>query len=144
MQITVKVKRSLLRTFAIRAKRVFSDEALAFLIGHQSIYLVEIEELYFPADKLPLCGRRSDSIIMQPQWLLDAKEHAAEAGLDVVGTIHSHPDAWDHSLSEKDLDYSPGWNEISGVCKVIRMRNGKLRASTRFWGPTIPVKVDVR
>ena len=54
------------------------------------------------------------------------EEDAAEAGLKLIGTIHSHPNADDTIFSEQDLRDSQESNElVMGICAIINPEKGK-------------------
>lgn len=138
--ITVRVKRRLLESFKRQAREAYPRETFAFLLGHEEADLVEIVELYELPEWKKFCTR--DRVKIQPGWLIEAQEHASDAGLVVVGDIHSHPECCSHEQSEADFDYAPGWNKIAGICRVS-VAGERLRSSIRFWGPMIPVKAEV-
>lgn len=154
--ITVRAKRSLLDHFRRAAKMAFlkgGNETYAILIGHEECDVVEITELYIPENVAQFCSR--DSVDVQDEWLADAADIAQEAGAQIVGDLHSHPDgalrmsAGDkHAASNWRKELSacgdkPARAHVFGVCNVAKLRNQTLRASIIFT-EMIPVRLEVR
>lgn len=134
------------------AKKAFPKETISYLCGTLVGDSVVIDALYTPDN----VGKYSTSISIsiQPEWSIEAAEFAKEEGLCVVGDVHSHPVTKEdrklgvsasHAQSEVDLE-SRGlnWQQISGICLVTESKTGKLRASIKFWGPTIPLDVRIQ
>lgn len=143
--IQLEVKRSVINEFKRLSKEVFPREAFAYLLGRDAGTIVEIEDLFIPLNLLDFSTNLS--ITIDEGWLPAAKRQAAELGLSVVGDIHSH--AWtQHELammsphrpdvqpSVKDLET---FHQISGICNVLQMSNGKFRSKIKFWGPMFQV-----
>lgn len=141
--IKVRVPRRLVGDFKLVAKEYFPREAFAYLLGRDAGTLVEVEELFVPEDLDKWVTEVS--VELSPGWLVAAKRAAKDLGLTVVGDIHSHPFRYcelqglkpEHTPSEVDIDC--GLKQIHGICRVLEASTGKLRATTRFWGPQVPV-----
>lgn len=75
------------------------------------------------------------------------KRAAERNGLQVLGTIHTHPyqeAGYDAAMSECDHDDGHSWGEvISGICAIEKKANGRRQTKIRFWLPQgdIPVKI---
>lgn len=84
------------------------------------------------------------SVAYEPSDYLLSKECAEQAGLIVLGTIHSHPDCLDATPSECDYDNSLRMGEyISGIA-LININPITLRRNIRvkFWGPLSQVEPE--
>jgi proteasome lid subunit RPN8/RPN11 len=154
VKIKLTICRRLLREFRKRAIEAFPKETCCFLIGSDTedklgpIRYVEINEFWWPHDVND--HARTYQIDFQHAWFDEAKLHAQEAGLAVVGQMHSHPYTakeiveWsqkpDCADSEDDQDFF-GWDKISGIFLVRQISGGGFRTRARFWGPRIPVEV---
>lgn len=147
--IQIEIPNQVIQQFKKQAKAAFPRETFAYLIGRDAGTVVEVESLFVPDGLDSHCTPAS--VAVQPHWLVDAKEYAADnAAASVVGTIHSHPYTFaesggcrlDRGLSEADHEALRGQG-ISGVCTVQQAKSGSLRASIRFWGPTIPVETAI-
>ncbi len=144
-RIILTVPARIEREFKRAAKAAWPSEAFGYLLGTVAGDHVYIESLYVPDDMAEHCTHNRTEI--QPEWLIDAQEAAKEDGLIICGDLHSHPFRYretrgviqDRVQSEGDLDCPHKWL-VAGVCVVQEMRNKRLRASTRFWGPTVEVR----
>ena len=145
--IKVCVSRSLLSEFKRKAKAAFPQETFGYLLGRDAGTVVEVEELYIPLDVDEWCS--VNSVTISDEWLPDAKRHAAEHGLKVVGDIHSHP--YRHrevgklkpDCSPSAVDIDGGIQTISAICQVRQCKTGRLVATVRFWGPMFPVEEHI-
>jgi len=134
LSITVEISRRITEQFKKAAKLAFPKETFAYLIGHDAGTQLAVEELYFPDDVEQHCTE--DAVHVQPHWLVDAQTHARETAAEVIGDIHSHPfphsmSYVDRSPSESDIDRA--WGSVYGICLVRQDKNGRLRASIRFY-----------
>lgn len=66
-----------------------------------------------------------------------SSDHAINAGLVLLGSIHSHPDCYDAAPSECDYDDALAVGDvISGIALVSKNKlTGRRRVKIRFWGP---------
>ncbi len=138
------------------AREMFPRETWGYLLGRRAGNTFEVEELFVPdGDELDRAAKTT-RINIGAHWELEAMEYAKENGLQIVGTVHSHP--WtvrelklyrqvigtpDRSQSESDFETYPARLWVYGVCRVLQEKGGRLRSSVRFWGPMIPVEVRV-
>src|ERR1017187_5039090 len=145
--IYLSIPSKLERDFVSRAKAAYPREAYAYLLGILAGDHVHIEDLYIPegADRYATDER----VNVLDHWIVEALEAAREEDLTVVGDIHSHPyplqeadgRRLDCSQSEADIDRPRLL--IAGVCVVQQIKwRGKvtLRASIRYWGPTLRIQ----
>jgi hypothetical protein len=150
--IHLSVPPRIVREIKDAAKAAFPKETYFLLIGTTAGDQLHIDELYVPDD----VDRHTTpwAVNPQPHWMMEAQELASETYPDamVLGWGHSHSFVLgevkgrvrDHAQSEGDIDFHPAGLLISAVCVVQEFqRKGRfaLRASVRFWGPTIPVQV---
>ncbi len=117
-------------------------------LGTMAGNAVHVDSIYMPADVSRHATGRS--VTPQQAWIEDAMELAAEdPDTFVVGWGHSHPflvdevgfRVEDHAQSEQDIASHPGL-ALSAVCIVQEFRRKgqlALRASVKWWGPTVPV-----
>jgi len=128
------------------AKAAFPKETFGLLIGTITGDTLHFDELHIPEDVLQYSG--NTAVYPQLHWFDEAEEIARESEASIIGWVHSHPYSLkevdgDRSLSERDMDLFQ--LPIAGVCTVheTKQKNGKigLRASTRWWGPTVQVVV---
>jgi Prokaryotic homologs of the JAB domain len=144
--LRLSVAPDVITDFKRQARNAFPRETCAFLLGKWEGNNVEVLDLYVPSD----IARHAtpDAIDYQDRWFVEAEEEASEAGLVVVGDVHSHPYgskdpvpwAFSAAQSEYDLDYSPRWGKIAGICFVREQKGGRLMSRVRFWGPMIPLE----
>jgi proteasome lid subunit RPN8/RPN11 len=151
-RIRLTVAPSVLRQFRRAAIISFPKEHCAFLIGHDvegsSSRDVNIQEIWTP-DDVQRYGTRFN-MNFQGHWFEEATVHAKEAGMDLVGAVHSHP--WtreeimacsgppDCSESEADGEYFC-WDKVNGICLLTQRADMKISARFRWWGPRAPVEI---
>ncbi len=142
----VDIPRRLVDEFKKAAKAAFPRETFAYLIGHEAGTSVGVEELYFPEDLDT--HTTEESVNVADHWLIDAKAHARDIEATVLGDIHSHPYKHrrghgepDRSPSESDIDRA--WSNLYGICLVRQDKNGRLRASIRFYSRQPEVNMRV-
>ncbi|MCE5309614.1 MAG: Mov34/MPN/PAD-1 family protein [Acidobacteriales bacterium] len=148
-KITLTVPPRIDREFKLAAKKAWPNEMFSYLLGTVAGDHVYVDSLYLPENVAENCTHSRTNI--QPEWMLDAQEAANEDGLVICGDIHSHPYHYretrgviqDRVQSEGDLDCPHKWL-VAAVCVVQEMANKHLRASLRFWGPSIPVELKKR
>ncbi len=144
-QIILTVPPRIEREFKRRAKAAFRRETFAFLIGTIAGDHAHLDELYWPDDVDEHCTE--SAVDIQDGWYADAQDYARESEAVILGSAHSHPYAngggslKDRAHSETDLD-SPVSRMISGICVVQETKSGRLRASMRWWGPSVSLRVE--
>lgn len=151
ISIRLTVARRVLIEFRREAIKAFPKEHCSFLIGNDETGIssrgVNIQELWTPDDvrQHATCSRMD----FQHHWFEEAASHAKEAGLELIGAVHSHPypfselefnDTPDCSESEVDADYFY-WDRINGICLLTQRADLSIRARFRWWGPRTPVQL---
>ena len=143
--VKVELPSKLVKEFKCEAKKAFPKETLAYILGRINGHNFDVEELWWPDD---INNHTStDEIRLQPYWAAEAQEHAKEHGLQIIGTIHTHPYKYgevkgpDRAPSENDLDSELACYGLIGICRVVENKNGHLRTSIRLWSPMLDVKI---
>lgn len=137
----------MLAEFRKAAKLAFPREAFAYLLGRDAGTLVEIEELYFPEDVAEHATH--SSVDVQHHWELDAKTHASDSGLSIVGDLHSHPynylqtDGVRQDCVPSESDHESRCCGIVGICVVTEQRSGQLRSTIKFWPPMTQIETKI-
>lgn len=130
----------------------FPKEHYGILIGHDAGDTVELVEVFVPEGVEKFCTTKGINVLHH--WLAEADEHAREMGCSVVGDIHSHPYTRqelrcmplgvDCSPSDQDLRRFPGWRGIIGLVLITESARKRRRSTVHFWGPMIPVEVELQ
>lgn len=141
------------RELYTKCRTAFPNEEYAILLGTQNGDDFEIDELYFPPERLS--NMSPDRVNTKMSWFEDAYKLAQGLGLEVLGEIHSH--CYDTSIegypgvdpSETDWDRSHILREITGgkfrlmgIVRVLK-KGGKLSCRSRFW-PAVDLPVIVK
>ncbi|MDP9112448.1 MAG: Mov34/MPN/PAD-1 family protein [Acidobacteriota bacterium] len=150
-RIRLTVAPSVIRQFRRAAIEAFPREHCSFLIGHDiegvTTRDVSIQELWAPSDVRKYAT--TTRMPFQHHWFDEAANHAKEAGMDLVGAVHSHPYPFeelkgmafpDAAESESDSQYF-GWNKLNGICLLTQRADLSVRARFRWWGPRVPVEM---
>ena len=105
--------------------RVYPEEGCGVLLGREAGGTRVIERVH------PFENRREDSrhdrYLIAPEELLAAEREGREAGLDVVGFFHSHPD---HPASPSAFDLEHAWPYYSYL--IVSVERGRV-ADARSW-----------
>jgi len=143
--VTIQVSERLTKDFKKRAKASFPNETFAYLLGRieGEGEKIVVDGLYYPQNTEEFCG--PNFVYVQDDWIKEAKKEAKNLGMIVLGDIHSHP----YKKHAKNTDTSPSeadwesmeYGQIMAICVIKQLKNGHLRARTRFWGPMPQVKV---
>ena len=141
--VVIQVTKRLTEEFKKKAKQTFPNEAFAYLLGTSDAEKIVVERLFFPVNADAHCG--PNFVHVQPEWWKEAKKEAKHNGMSLIGDIHSHP----YKVHAKNTDTSPSetdWDSlinghIMAICVIKQLKNGHLRARTKFWGPMPQVKV---
>jgi proteasome lid subunit RPN8/RPN11 len=72
-------------------------------------------------------GAQGSRYELRPQDLLEAETRAREAGLDLIGVFHSHPDC-DAYFSQTDLESSCPWYSFV----VLSIKGGRFDHANSF------------
>lgn len=147
-----EISKKLVSEFKAQAKSAFPKETIAYLCGTLEHNIITIEELWVPEDVLRYCTH--DTVTIKPEWAIEAIEYAKDNDMVICGTIHTHPFTKEELAiysgtgkhqSEADIDSCGlAWQQISGICVVKESKSGRLSASIRFWGPTVPLDVRIQ
>ncbi|MFN3323408.1 MAG: Mov34/MPN/PAD-1 family protein [Bryobacteraceae bacterium] len=142
--IRVEIPRLLVERFKREAKASFPRETFAYLVGQNCGDLVVIEDLFTPDDVRNYCTEAAVNV--PNHWPAEARAFAKENEAEVVGDIHSHPrsyEVWKGQITEwtpSEGDHAEGWCGLCGICVVSEQKDGRLRASVRFYGPSYRIQ----
>jgi hypothetical protein len=143
--VRVEYGRRMLAKFRAAARDAFPRETFAYLLGHALGDLYVIEDLWFPPDVAEHCT--TAAVNVQDSWLIDAREHARDEDLQVIGDIHSHPRMFRHwrgfsrEVTPSAGDHASGWGlGLCGICAVIQEIDGGLKTRLKFYAPILPVE----
>jgi proteasome lid subunit RPN8/RPN11 len=114
-----------LATIRRHAEAAYPEECCGFLLGRADGAATVVERV------VPVDNERQDSrhnrFLIQPETVLAAHQEARAAGLDVVGTYHSHPD---HPAQPSEFDREHAWPGLSYV--IVAVADGRV-AEARSW-----------
>lgn len=112
-------------------RRIFPNEEYAILLGSQDGDETEIEELYFPPDRLE--NLSPDFVFAKMSWFVDAGKLADALGLEILGEIHSHcydeadgpapgtePSELDWDRGHALLNLTGGGFRLMGIVRVLK------------------------
>jgi hypothetical protein len=151
--LSVTFPTRLSRQLYSKCRAAFPNEEYAVLLGTHSGQEYEIEELYFPPERLKRMS--PDAVYVKDSWLNDAHRLAQGLGLEVLGEIHSH--CYDVELegaggldpSEADWDRAnqmkaatKGRFRLMGIVRVLK-KGEKLGCRCRFW-PAVDLPVTLK
>jgi proteasome lid subunit RPN8/RPN11 len=105
--------------------RAYPEEGCGVLLGRDGGEARVIERV------LPFQNTRSEErerrYLIAPEQLLSAEREAREAGLDVVGFFHSHPD---HPAVPSAFDLEHAWPYYSYL--IVSVERGKVADATSW------------
>jgi proteasome lid subunit RPN8/RPN11 len=129
----VFIRRSQLDYFR-RVARGSKKEILAFLAGTVDGAHVTVKRFEYPA----LRTQKVTEVDPEPASETAIKMAAHADGLQIVGTIHSHPNYWPVLSPTDHSDHIESGHRLSGVCSVMRGCTAVF-----FWvaDSSLPVKV---
>lgn len=154
--LSFECPRRLVESFKRQAKSAFPKETLSYIYGQIHGTSIVVEGIWVPDDVLRHCTHTS--VTMLPHWDLEAIDVAKDQDAVVLGTIHSHPFCKDElytasgkfagmpGMEQSAIDIEScgiAWQQISGICRVTENLACRLRASVKFWGPTVPLIVKL-
>lgn len=107
------------------AEATFPNECCGAMLGRTN----SATKLVTGAVPLPnsFAGEQGERYELKPEDLLAADKAAREAGLDLIGIYHSHPDC-DAYFSKTDLENSCPWYSFV----VLSIKNGKFDHANSF------------
>lgn len=122
---TLRVAQAATEVMHTHAERAFPEECCGVLVGQDDDNGRQVHDAW-PLDN-EKDAERTRRYLIPPEALLHAEKRAREAGLDVVGIYHSHPDHPSRP-STFDRDHAmPYWSYI-----IISCMGGRV-ASTQSW-----------
>jgi proteasome lid subunit RPN8/RPN11 len=129
MPFAVHVDKRVLRGYIRRALKAYPKEYMETLWGRirgSDVEIVSFQNIEHTATK--------DAAYYDPGELASQNEEAQESQLQVLGTIHSHPDGctWP---SEDDMKSALMGGEI--VCGIVAIKNGARRSAKVIMLPVI-------
>ncbi len=97
----MKITDAHLKIIYDHAKKTYPGECFGFLLGTfedggQTLQIVTGKNLV---------TERNDRFEMDPQQFIQVTQNAEEAGLEIIGFYHSHPD-WPAIPSQTDIDFA--------------------------------------
>lgn len=123
----VIVAADIIAAFRRRALRRYPREYMETIFGRATGGAVHI----FAFHPIPHDATRA-ACYYAPQEIESQREDAEEHKLELLGTIHSHPDGGS-SPSEEDWETAGSDGEIvSGICQILKRKN-RLRCRIRFY-----------
>src|SRR5271154_903650 len=125
--LKIRVAKTVLRGFRRRALKRYPKELMEMIWGKVTSQGVDIFAFH-PVEHKP--SKLSCEYTSHTESDIEAQrdEEAPSFNLEVLGTIHSHPDCSDASPSEADWELTVIDKEIiSGICLIRTPRNGKKR-----------------
>jgi proteasome lid subunit RPN8/RPN11 len=145
--VTVQVSEKITEEFKAKAKASFPNEAFAYLLGYTEEDKIIIDSLFYPTGMESHCTPHH--VHVQHGWRAEARREAKRTGTEIVGDIHSHPYYYDSKKDSRLCDTSPSetdWDgvrdgEITGICVVQQIKDKRLRARVKYWGPMAQVKL---
>lgn len=98
----IRVKPQAWRTMIEHAEAAYPREGCGVLLGSppEAVEAVPLPNVY--------TGPQEDFFVIDPQDLHRVDREAREAGTEIVGIFHSHPDC-DAYFSKRDLEHSCPW-----------------------------------
>jgi proteasome lid subunit RPN8/RPN11 len=103
----------------------YPEEGCGVLIGRDHGDARTVERIVPFANQQT--GERTRRYLIAPEQLLGAEREAREAGLDVVGFFHSHPD---HPARPSGFDLEQAWPYYSYL--IVRVERGRV-ADAASW-----------
>jgi hypothetical protein len=145
--VTIQVSEKITEEFKANAKASFPNEAFAYLLGHVDDDKIVIDSLFYPTDVDKHCTPYH--VHVQPAWRKEAQKEAKRTDTQILGDIHSHPYVYNGDKGSRLCDTSPSetdWDgvyngEITGICVVQQIKDKRLRARVKYWGPMAQVKL---
>ena len=121
--MTLRVSETLLRTIHREGERAYPGECCGVLAG-QPGEIKQVRRL------LPVVNRRADDphrYLIAPEDLQSVETEIREAGLEVLGFYHSHPD---HPAAPSSFDAEHAWPWYSYL--IVRVDRGRAVEATSW------------
>jgi proteasome lid subunit RPN8/RPN11 len=135
--LKIKVASSVLRGFRRRALRSYPLEHLETVWGRITADGIHIFAFH-PIDHKPTRNTCEYTENTEADFEGQRDEDAPKWKLEVLGTIHSHPDCSDASPSEADWELSVESKEtISGIYLINKAKNGRRQTAVRFYSGAV-------
>lgn len=93
---------------------------------------------------MPIAQRsKPDTVYYDAEDLDDQEDEAIAEQLEMIGTIHSHPDCLDAIFSEGDTrSVQESQEAIMGICAIIKNEGEKRRTcNIQYWPAPHPLRV---
>ncbi|MHA2642879.1 MAG: Mov34/MPN/PAD-1 family protein [bacterium JZ-2024 1] len=122
------------RSIYLYAKADYPREFFAFLLGSVSARRAYVNRIFVPSDLKSF----SDSVIIRPEWYESAIEQLEDRE-DIIGDVHSHPQALCCGPSETDIDTAVRMRSVkrnyvlSCIVCVRRLESGRFFSRMRFF-----------
>lgn len=145
--IDVEFNRGALFAFRARALECFPNEALGYLLGRGSGQVTEVLSVWIPDDLEEYTS--PTSVEMVPRWTRAAEREAERLSLSVVGTIHTHPYEYRRChgrigcRAPSEGDWDVGWEGIAAIMVIAQQRDGRLKTSTKCFGPGVATRTKL-
>jgi proteasome lid subunit RPN8/RPN11 len=110
----IRIEKPAWEIMVAHAEKIFPKESCGVMLGLDGVVqeAVPLPNVY--------TGPQEDFFVLDPHDLNRVDAHARQAGLEVLGIFHSHPDC-DAYFSRRDLEHSCSW--FSYV--VLSIKNGR-------------------
>ena len=122
---TIRIPEPLRGELETLARDGYPYEACGVLVGAAAAREVRVQRVV-PARNLNE-ERARDRYLMDPEAVMQADQAAREAGLDIVGFWHTHPD---HPALPSETDRKAAWEGYSYV--IVSVSGGKVE-DLRSW-----------
>lgn len=123
----LRVPRHLLLEMHEHAEAIYPEECCGVMIGATDGPGTFVLDRLVKADNEREDEARHNRFLIEPITILKAQKAAREAGLDIIGYYHSHPD---HPSEPSDFDREHAWPQLSYV--IVSVRQGKV-ATEQSW-----------
>lgn len=124
--MTLKIDPDTLRNIHAHGEEAYPEEGAGFLLGRANGSGREVVAI-LPVENAREDGARHDRYLITPQNMLAGEIAAEDAGLDIIGIFHSHPDH-PNAPSEFDRNWALPWYSYI----ITSINNGK-SAGSRSW-----------
>lgn len=115
----IRIDAAAWESMAEHARKAYPEECCGVMLGYRSDGVKSVTRAV-PLDNV-FPGPRNTRYEIRPEDLLTATSAARQAGLNLIGIYHSHPDH-DAYFSETDVKNSCPWYSFL----VLSVRNGRV------------------
>ncbi len=107
--------------------RAYPEEGCGVLLGRDRGGVRDVEQVIALENQRP--DSRQSRYVIAPEQFLEAERRAREAGLDVIGFFHSHPD---HPAEPSAFDLEHAWPYYAYLIASVRNREVREMRSWRL------------